>query len=138
MTEYRSPATRLHRDRGSRTSELDSRSGKVLIGLPRQKGDSVATLNPGASAEALAALVELANVISDPDKRRSLAAAEPADTAATLQEMGVTVQYIPERVVSGLASASEQELEFLSRRNDDLVASGLNVEVPDKGGAGIL
>jgi hypothetical protein len=98
----------------------------------------VATVNPGASAEALAALVELANVLADPDNRRSLAAAEPADTAATLQEMGVTVQYIPERVVSGLASASEQELEFLSSRNDDLVASGLYVDVPDKGGCGIL
>jgi hypothetical protein len=98
----------------------------------------VATVNPGASDEALAALVELANVLADPDKRRSFAAAKPADKAATLQEMGVTVQYIPERVVSGLASASEQELEFLSRRNDDLVGSGLYVEVPDKGGCGIL
>jgi hypothetical protein len=107
------------------------------LGFLDRKGDSVATVNPGASDEAVAALVELANVLADPDKRRSLAAAEPADTAATLQELGVTVQYIPERVVSGLGSASEQELEFLSHRNDDLVASGLYVQVP-KGGCGIL
>jgi hypothetical protein len=75
-----------------------------------------------------------------PHKRSnsSLAAAEPADFAATLQEMGVTVRYLPERVVSGLASASEQELDFLSHRNDDLVASGLYVQVPDKNGCGIL
>jgi hypothetical protein len=108
------------------------------LGFLDRRGDSVATINPGASDDALAALVELANVLADPARRRSLAAAEPADFAATLQEMGVAVQYIPERVVSGLASASEQELEFLSRRNDDLVASGLYVQVPGKDGCGIL
>jgi hypothetical protein len=98
----------------------------------------VATINPGASDEALAAMAELTSALGDADKRRSLAATDPAEFAEALKNAGVTVENIPEGVISGLASASEQELVFLSRLSDELVASGLSVRVADKGAPGIL
>jgi len=114
---------------------LDNRSGiGAMHDFSNTKGESVATIK-WTSDEVLAALTELVSVLADPDKRKSLA--ESTDFAATLQEAGVTVEYIPERVLSGLASASEEELEFLSSSNEALVASGLSVEVP-KGSLGIL
>ena len=92
---------------------------------PTEWGKSVTTIR-WTSDEVLAALTELVSVLAEPAKRTSLA--ESTDIAATLQEFGVTVEYIPEGLLLGLASASEEELEFLYRCNHALVASGLSVE----------
>jgi hypothetical protein len=89
----------------------------------------VATMNPEASPEAMAAVAQVARIIADPNQRRYFA----ADPAATLERAGVAVEHIPQRVFEGLSSLSEDELAVLARVCEDLQESGFYVEVPGDG-----
>jgi hypothetical protein len=76
-----------------------------------------------ASDEAKAALVKLAQVISDPDQRKAF-----QDDAASA--LGRDYDALPQTVRDGFEGLSLEELELLSRVCDRLVEAGFYIELP--------
>jgi hypothetical protein len=89
----------------------------------------MATFNPEASPEAVAAVARLSQVVADPEWRRSFV----ADPIAALERANIVVAHIPQRLLESLQSLSEEELEVLARICPELVEAGFYVEVPDYG-----
>jgi hypothetical protein len=89
----------------------------------------VATMNPEASPEAVAALARLAEILEQPDRRDSFV----ADPVGTLQQEDVTVEHVPRGLLDFLGSLSPDELAILSRHCKELVRSGFFVSVPGIG-----
>jgi hypothetical protein len=89
----------------------------------------MATMNPEASSEAVAALARLAQVLDRPDGRESFV----ADPVAALRQSDIAEDAVPRGLLDFLRSLSPEELEILSRHCQELVRSGYFVSVPGIG-----
>ena len=85
---------------------------------------------PDERAELVAELAKVAQLIAEPDQRKSFTG---GDLPGTLDAAGVNLQIVPKEVVDTLAGLSDEELALLSRIGDSFARAGLVIGGPPEG-----
>jgi hypothetical protein len=80
---------------------------------------------PQASAEAQAALAQLARLIADPERRREFS----VDARRALDNAGVAHEHLPDALIDRFGGLSEDELTIMAERNEDLMEHGFYAEL---------